>query len=140
MPPRFKMSTTCLCKLPSISTSSALRLPLFLAPAFARNTTQSSSATSSRPFTSTPSAQSYRKRSREKNKKRGVSAIRGTGPRVPLSISKYPLPRPVRDSERRKEFQTNPDHGLWGFFDKTRSSMLSPEDEAAHGGLLDLRC
>ena len=66
-------------------------------------------------------------------KQRGVSAIRRTGPRVPLSVHKYELPRPVLDPEARKDFKFNPDHGLWGFFNKARTAISAPEEEIAHG-------
>lgn len=119
----------------SIQISSTSIPPLFLAPAL-----QSLPVTSqlgqpqsqSHSFTSTPCPQA-RPRHREKNKSRGVSAIRRTGPRVPLSVSKYPLPMPVHNPPLRKEFKTRKDHGLWGFFNEERTAMTTPEDLNAHG-------
>lgn len=70
---------------------------------------------------------------KDKNKARGVSAIRRTGPRTPLSVSKYPLPTPVDDPPARKEFKTLDDHGLWGFFDKSKRPLTTPEELAEHG-------
>jgi large subunit ribosomal protein L47 len=74
-----------------------------------------------------------RLRNREKNKSRGVSAIRRTGPRVPLSVSKYTLPEPVWNPPGRQAFKTREDHGLWGFFNEERTAMTPPEDLDAHG-------
>ena len=100
--------------------------PLFLLPSFVGIPCQCFSTS---PRISAP------KRYREKNKQRGVSAIRRTGPRIPLSISKYELPRPVVNPPARKEFKTNPEHGLWGFFNKEKTPMSGPEDEIAYGVL-----
>jgi large subunit ribosomal protein L47 len=109
--------------------------PLFLAPALqSLRFPQSNcpSQTHNHPFSTTPNPQ-VRLRNREKNKFRGVSAIRRTGPRVPLSISKYPLPEPVLNPQARKEFKTREDHGLYGFFNEQRAAMTSPEDLTEHG-------
>ncbi len=118
--------------------------PVFLAPAlqpFLRLTSSNPASRTSHhypqhqhrhPFSTTAQPQS-RLRNREKNKSRGVSAIRRTGPRVPLSMSKYPLPEPVWDPASRKEFKTRDDHGLWGFFNEQRMPMTAPEDLDAHG-------
>jgi len=117
--------------------------PIFLAPALtqlclptatsrARPVSYSHSPSKSRPF-STTSPHQTRPVRREKNKSRGVSAIRRTGPRVPSPIAKYELPRPVLDPRARKEFKTNPNHGLWGFFNTDKTAMSSPEEELAHG-------
>jgi large subunit ribosomal protein L47 len=131
--------------------SSAIRLqanlssylpPLFLAPALAHLSFLKSTSRvppscqcppfKGRPFSTTSSHQSRPVR-REKNKSRGVSAIRRTGPRVPSPIAKYELPRPVLDPPARKEFKTNPNHGLWAFFNSDKTAMSSPEEELAHG-------
>ncbi|EDN11378.1 mitochondrial 54S ribosomal protein YmL4 [Histoplasma capsulatum] len=66
------------------------------------------------------------------SKHRGVSAIHRTGPRYPLSVSKYPLPRPVKPKEQEKR-PSNPKHGLWGFFGPDRKPIPTPEEEYAHG-------
>jgi len=126
------MATSTIRRIPTVS------LPLYLAPAFA----ESSSSTfhsSSRLFSSTPCSHAHPVRSnRDKNKERGVSAIRSTGPRKPLysiqkAIKERGLPQPVLNSERLKEFKTKPDHGLWGFFNEEKLALLSPEEEGAHG-------
>ena len=111
--------------------------PLFLAPAFQTNCLRPRrpqlQTPSSHVFFSTNPPTQNRSIKRDKNKSRGVSAIRRTGPRFPLTISKYPLPEPVANPEARKEFQTRPDHGLWGFFNNERTSISTPEDLNAHG-------
>lgn len=45
-------------------------------------------------------------------------------------IENYPLPRPV---SKITEHQTNPNHGLWGFFDQDRSALMTPEALSKHG-------
>ena len=69
---------------------------------------------------------------RDKSKNRGVSAIHRTGPKHPLGVSKYPLPKPAAP-ERAKRSDLNPKHGLWGFFPTTREALSSPEYDNAHG-------
>ena len=69
----------------------------------------------------------------DRNRKRGVSALRRTGPKYPLSVSKLPLPQPVLEPEKHSKIEVDENHGLWGFFDKSRKSMLPPEEMAAHG-------
>lgn len=123
--------------------SSSYLPPLFLAPALAHlsfvpstslapHTLRPHPHCKARSFSATSCHQSRPVR-REKNKSRGVSAIRRTGPRVPLPIAKYELPRPVTDPSARKEFKTNPKHGLWAFFNADKTAMSSPEEEHGHG-------
>ncbi|EEH35296.1 mitochondrial 54S ribosomal protein YmL4 [Paracoccidioides lutzii Pb01] len=69
---------------------------------------------------------------RDLNKQRGVSAIHRTGPKHKLSVSKYPLPRPVSPKEQEQR-PINPNHGLWGFFGPDRKAIPTPEEEYAHG-------
>jgi large subunit ribosomal protein L47 len=109
--------------------------PVFLAPSLQSLQSYHSKlpfTTPNHPFSSTPTSQA-RLRNPKRNKSRGVSAIRRTGPRVPLSVSKYPLPIPVSDPPSRKDFKTRDDHGLWGFFNKERTAMTTPEELNAHG-------
>lgn len=94
--------------------------PIFLAPSLQSFSPQCSKfSTSSR-------------LSKDLNKQRGVSAIHRTGPRHPLSISKFPLPRPAAPQKQDKR-ETNPNHGLWGFFPENRQAIPTPEDEYAFG-------
>ena len=74
----------------------------------------------------------YKKR-RDGNSDRGVSALRRTGLKFPVAMSRQPLPRPVLDPERRTKVEGNPDHGLWGFFNSRREALTKPEDEEKHG-------
>ncbi|KAI9883725.1 MAG: 54S ribosomal protein L4 mitochondrial [Watsoniomyces obsoletus] len=67
------------------------------------------------------------------NRKRGVSALNRSGPRQPLSVSKEPLPQPVLDPSKRAKFETDENHGLWGFFNKERKALSTPEEDHAHG-------
>lgn len=48
-------------------------------------------------------------------------------------VYKFDLPQPNLDPNRRKEFKTNPQHGLWGFFNEAKKAMVPPEDEIAFG-------
>ncbi|MCJ1389999.1 54S ribosomal protein L4 mitochondrial [Xylographa bjoerkii] len=72
-------------------------------------------------------------RTRDNNKNRGVSAIRRTGLKHPLSMSKEPLPQPVLDPARRSQVKVDENHGLWGFFNKEKKFLTTPEAESAHG-------
>ena len=48
-------------------------------------------------------------------------------------MAKEPLPQPVLDPARRSKVKVDPNHGLWGFFNKDKRSLTTPEQEAAHG-------
>lgn len=72
------------------------------------------------------------RRGRDLSKNRGVSAIHRTGPKHPLGVSKYPLPKPVDPGERPPRDPT-PNHGLWEFFPRTREALSTPEYDVAHG-------
>lgn len=63
---------------------------------------------------------------------RGVSALRRKYPKEPLEMSKVPLPKPVLDPSKHTKVETDPDHGLWGFFDD-KKALRSPEEDAAYG-------
>ena len=69
----------------------------------------------------------------DRSKKRGVSALRRTGPRWPTAVSKEPLPRPVLNPAKRSKIKVNENHGLWAFFDKDRKAFEAPETVAEHG-------
>ncbi|KAJ9302145.1 hypothetical protein DTO271G3_1011 [Paecilomyces variotii] len=98
--------------------------PPYLAPSLhfsiIRSPTQSSS------FSSTAAAAG-----KDLSKSRGVSAIHRTGPKHPLGVSKYPLPKPVLSARQARD--PTPNHGLWGFFPKDKQALSSPEYDIAHG-------
>ncbi|KAJ9609849.1 54S ribosomal protein L4 mitochondrial [Cladophialophora chaetospira] len=140
---------------PLFATPSTANIPLFLAPAFARPPPSSFRHTAQF-STSTPllRASATRKQAGieaatsgkpnwslkarpkiDRNKERGVSAIRRTGPRSTRGLWKYPLPVPVARDQRgiAAEYPDTQDHGLWGFFDESRQAMLEPDEESSHG-------
>lgn len=117
------------------STRNVVSLPIFLTPAFAETRTITSIISTSRAFSSS-SSQKNQKKTSGKNKQRGVSALRSTGPRTQMTLSPHlVLPQPAKDAAaRRAEFdEGNETHGLWGFFNKDKASMIPPLDEGTHG-------
>lgn len=113
--------------------AATLSLPLFLAPAFAESRA-SIRPSFFRSFSSSPHL-AKRKKTKDANRKRGVSAIRSTGPRVPLTASFHykELPTPVPDEERPlDQWPVREDHGLYGFFEDKKTTMPGEEEEA-HG-------
>lgn len=48
-------------------------------------------------------------------------------------MSDQPLPKPVLDPEKRSKVQSDPNHGLWGFFNQDKKALSLPEEDAAHG-------
>lgn len=104
---------------------SATQLPPgFLLPAF-------SSASQTASFSSSTT----RAARKDGNPARGISAIRRTGmnKKVKLSVDVENLPKPVLDPARRSKLQVDEDHGLWGFFNKDRTPLQTPEEMHAHG-------
>lgn len=100
--------------------------PVYLAPVFS---SQSHFSTS----------QSLRKRKKhEGNPNRGVSALRRTGLRFPVGMSKEPLPVPVMDPKRRSKITVDKEHGLWGFFNQERTALSTPEQDAAFGMICNI--
>ncbi|TVY68674.1 54S ribosomal protein L4 [Lachnellula suecica] len=97
--------------------------PTFLLPSLLAPIQQTS------PFSSTSSGQYPR----DMNRERGVSTIRHTGLRQPVSVSKEPLPKPVLDPKKRSQVQVDENHGLWGFFHSRDKPLNTPEEDAAHG-------
>lgn len=73
-----------------------------------------------------------RRKNRDHNRNRGLSAIRGTGTREVLSVDNVPLPRPVSANEF-PAVVTDPDHGLWDFFYSKDKPLNTPQEDAAHG-------
>lgn len=104
----------------------ARTVPDFLAPSVSR--TQSPAIRAAKFSTSTS-----RLYPRDRNPNRGVSALRRTGLRQPLSISKEPLPQPVLDATKRSKIEVDENHGLWGFFNKDKAPLATPEQDAGHG-------
>ncbi|KAI9732581.1 MAG: 54S ribosomal protein L4 mitochondrial [Cirrosporium novae-zelandiae] len=101
-------------------------LPAYLVPALAKSYTSISSRRC--PF-STSSRTAF---PRDRNPNRGVSALHRTGTRYPLSVSKDPLPQPA-NIEARPLPETDPNHGLWGFFNEDKKALASPENLYSHG-------
>ena len=101
--------------------------PSFLAPSLSSPAT--SSLVRALQF-STSQPQSF---PRDRNPNRGVSAIRRTGPREPLSVSNLPLPQPMLDPSKRSKVQVDENHGLWQFFNRERTAISKPEDDYSHG-------
>ena len=79
---------------------------------------------------STSTTQSF---PRDNNRDRGVSTVRRTGPRQPLSVSKEPLPTPVLDPKKRSRVAVDPNHGLWEFFYSKDKPINTPEEDNEHG-------
>lgn len=89
-------------------------------------------------FSTTPNLcarhRAYKKR-RDGNPNRGVSALRRTGLRYPVGMSREPLPKPVLDPDRRSKVQEDPNHGLWGFFNSEKRALTTPKEDRAHGNV-----
>lgn len=105
-------------------------IPDFLAPSLARSRPSRLEAAKF----STSTSKLY---PRDRNPNRGVSALRRTGLRQPLSVSKEPLPQPVLDASKRSSIKVDETHGLWGFFNKEKAAIATPEQDAAHGMEVD---
>jgi large subunit ribosomal protein L47 len=121
----FEMSTSAVVRPAAqllLKSTRAQHIPLsFLAPSLLK--TQSS-------FFSTSSATSY---ARDYNRDRGVSTVRRTGPRQPLSVSKEPLPTPVLDPKKRNQVVVDENHGLYEFFHSKDKPINTPEEDNNHG-------
>ncbi|TGZ84424.1 MRP-L47-domain-containing protein [Ascodesmis nigricans] len=86
-----------------------------------------------RPLSTSPLLQEHTKRiTKDRNPKRGMSPMRGVGPKQMLETEQYDLPRPVLDPKARTEVKTDEDHGLWGFFHE-KKCLPTPEEDHAHG-------
>ncbi|KAK5999934.1 hypothetical protein QM012_005022 [Aureobasidium pullulans] len=86
-------------------------------------------------FTSSFSTTSPASARRDGNRIRGVSALRRTGlrPRQTLSVKPEDLPKPVTDKKQRSQVDVDPDHGLWGFFNRDRYPFATPDYDSSHG-------
>ena len=108
--------------------------PVFLAPllmagyGLAQHTTQFSTSTI------LCKRKTNHRHKRDSTPDRGVSALRRTGLRHPVSMSKVPLPRPVLDLSKRKT-EVAKNHGLWGFFNAQGTVLSSPDEDAAFGSM-----
>lgn len=115
-------------------------VPVFLAPAFARPAAPT--AIFSRTYASKPKRNKAHQIGQaaggEKNKQRGVSAIRRTGPRTTQGLWMHPLPVPVARDHRGTDAQYagSDNHGLWGFFNAEKKPMLPPDVESSHGRII----
>lgn len=112
--------------------SPELQPPIFLAPLLA-SIPQSSHQRSS--FSTTAALFVRANKKRDGNPHRGESALRRTGLNYPNGMSRHPLPQPVLDQEKRSKIQVDPNHGLWGFFNKDRKALSTPEEDKAKGRL-----
>jgi large subunit ribosomal protein L47 len=115
-----------LVRLPARSRTASI--PIFLAPAFAP---ASSRASSSRLFSTSPV--SSNRRVKGSNKKRGISVIHSTDPRRKTWAYTVEMPEPNLDPDRRAQYTTPKDHGLYAFFNEKRDAILTPTQEGAHG-------
>ncbi|KAH6690366.1 50S ribosomal protein L4 [Plectosphaerella plurivora] len=89
------------------------------------------------PF-STSASQCARK-TRDNNRKRGVSPLKRSGPREPLSVSWEELPKPT---DYKPQIKTDPNHPLWAFFPEQGKLINTPAEDQAHGrawGVNELR-
>ena len=108
--------------------------PAFLVPALQWGPLMTNTQFSTSAANQYPRKQYFRKRKqKDNNPNRGVSALRRTGLKNPVSMAKYPLPQPVLDPKRRSKVQVDENHGLWGFFNKGRTALSTPEEDSAHG-------
>ncbi|KAG5929290.1 hypothetical protein E4U42_006356 [Claviceps africana] len=71
-----------------------------------------------------------KRKTKDNNKKRGVSSLYGSGPREHLSMSDIPLPKP-RDF--KPKIPVDESHGLWGFFPEPGKVLLTPKETEEHG-------
>ncbi|EQB49812.1 hypothetical protein CGLO_10817 [Colletotrichum gloeosporioides Cg-14] len=83
---------------------------------------------------STSAAHSKRK-TRDSNRLRGVSSMRRTGPREPLSVSWEEIPRPA---DYKPKVGVDPKHGLWEFF-YDKKLLQTPKETQAHGRAWSVR-
>ncbi|KAJ4164582.1 hypothetical protein LMH87_006251 [Akanthomyces muscarius] len=81
------------------------------------------------PFSTT--SHMCKRKTRDNNKKRGVSSLYRSGPREPLSMSNVPLPKPRADY--KPAIAVDESHGLWGFFPEPNKLMWTPAETEKHG-------
>ncbi|KAI5816012.1 50S ribosomal protein L4 [Pyronema omphalodes] len=74
-----------------------------------------------------------RRITRDRNPNRGISPVnRKPHADKPMLAEKYGLPKPV-SADKLTKVETDPDHGLWGFFREHRNALSTPEQEFSHG-------
>ena len=112
--------------------SSECHPPVFLAPSIASFPPSLHQRSS---FSSTATLSARKRDKRDGNPHRGESALRRTGLRYPLGMSKQPLPQPVLDPSKRSKIEVDPNHGLWGFFNKDRKALTPPGADLQSGML-----
>lgn len=99
--------------------------PVFLAPVLSK--------TAAAPFSTTSAMSNRRPIRRANTPNRGVSALRRTGLRHRVEMSRQPLPQPVLDPKKRSKVTVDPDHPLWGFFRQDKKALSTPEEANAFG-------
>jgi len=126
-----------------MSSSSAIRPAMGIIAQSCRATARTATASPFGPYlqaarlsTSVPLLKRHKyegsRNTKDRSKKRGESAIRGTGTKWRLSVSDEPLPTPVA-RDQLPPVETDPDHGLWDFFYDRKTVAQSPEKDASHG-------
>ena len=74
--------------------------------------------------------QRCKRKTKDSNKKRGVSSIYGSGPKEHLSMSNVPLPQPTF---HKPSVKVDENHGLWGFFPAPGKAFWTPKEAEEHG-------
>ena len=121
----LKISSSC--AILSTACKGTSMPPAFLAPLLEASAQQKSQFSSSTP--------TWQRRRRDGNPNRGVSALRRTGLKYPVSMSKEPLPEPVLDPKKRSKIAVDENHGLWGFFNKDKKPYVSIAEYTSYGNL-----
>ncbi|KAI5790129.1 mitochondrial 39-S ribosomal protein L47 (MRP-L47)-domain-containing protein [Geopyxis carbonaria] len=80
----------------------------------------------------TSMVQSFPRHTRDMNSDRGISPLHRRPQKEPLGAEKHGIPQPVLDPARRTKIETDPDHGLWGFFQEQKA-LPTPEEDHKHG-------
>lgn len=72
----------------------------------------------------------HRSKTRDNNRFRGMSPLRRSGLREPVSVSDEPLPRPAGSTPKVK---VDPNHGLYAFFEGPDKLVRTPAEDREHG-------
>ncbi|UKZ60471.1 mitochondrial 54S ribosomal protein uL29m [Trichoderma atroviride] len=108
----------------SLGCASRLGLSLHKTSIFPATTTMRAAAN----FSTT--APQCKRKTKDSNRRRGVSSLYGSGPREPLSMSNMPLPKPV---DFKPKIEVDESHGLWGFFPAPGKLLLTPKETEEYG-------